>query len=81
MGFFNETYKVCFEDVELNFKCLLSGLTNYFDGRYVAYHYESQTREKNTETDVNMNNDLTQVLIPFANKNIQKLKNYIPYEQ
>ena len=81
MGYFNEEYKVCFEDVEMNFKCLLNGFTNYFDGRYVAYHYESQTRKNDVDADVNMNNDLREVLIPFANKNIIKLRNYIPYEQ
>ena len=80
MGYFNEEYKVCFEDVEMNFKCLLNGFTNYFDGRYVAYHYESQTRKNDTENDANMNNDLREVLIPFANKNIKKLRNYIPHE-
>ena len=36
----------CFEDVELNIKCLNRRLKNYFLGESVAYHYESQTRKK-----------------------------------
>jgi len=81
MGYFNEEYKVCFEDVEMNFKCLLNGFTNYFDGRYVAYHYESQTRKNDDETDKNISHDLHQVLLPFVNKNKTKLRNFIPHEQ
>jgi GT2 family glycosyltransferase len=81
MGYFNEEYKVCFEDVEMNFKCLLNGFTNYFDGRYVAYHYESQTRKNDVEDKVKMKEDLNKVLIPFVNNNTTKLKKFIPYEQ
>jgi hypothetical protein len=65
----------------MNFKCLLNGFTNYFDGRYVAYHYESQTRKNDDETDKNISHDLHQVLLPFVNENKTKLRNFIPHEQ
>ena len=49
IGGFNETYNECFEDVELNIECLNRRYKNYFLGTAVAYHYESQTRNKDEE--------------------------------
>jgi GT2 family glycosyltransferase len=76
-GGFNEQYTTCFEDVELNAKCLLMGYENYFDGSLVSYHFESQTRGKD---DVNSRGeafDYTQIFIPFVNQNLSKLRNHI----
>ena len=72
-GYFNEIYQTCFEDVELNSKCLLLGLDNYCHSNLVAYHYESQTRgkddlAKNKETD-----DYIKNILPFLIENFNKL--------
>lgn len=49
IGGFNQGYKECFEDVELNIDCLTRNLKNYFVSDAVCYHYESQTRNKSDE--------------------------------
>jgi len=49
IGGFKESYNECFEDVELNIECLNRKYKNYFIGTAVAYHYESQTRNKDNE--------------------------------
>ena len=49
IGGFKESYNECFEDVELNIECLNRKYKNYFIGTAVAYHYESQTRNKDKE--------------------------------
>jgi GT2 family glycosyltransferase len=74
-GFFNENYDVCFEDVQLNATTLLLGLENYCDGNSVAYHYESQTREKDEETKSLETNDFLKKLLPFLIQNFNKLIN------
>jgi GT2 family glycosyltransferase len=76
-GGFNENYITCFEDVELNLKCLLLGLVNYCDSNLVAYHYESQTRQDDTEDSKKQSFDYTERIIPFVNQNLNKLKKYI----
>jgi GT2 family glycosyltransferase len=70
IGMFNENYVYGLEDVELNLKCYLSGLKNYFSGKSVAYHYESVTRGKDLEKH---NIDFNSYLLPFIKKNIIKL--------
>jgi GT2 family glycosyltransferase len=69
LGGFNETYKECFEDVELNVLCLSRRLKNYFVPEAVCYHYESQTRNQNTEKNKREGEDLLNRLIPFIIKN------------
>jgi GT2 family glycosyltransferase len=76
-GFFNENYITCFEDVELNMKCLLMNLQNYCDSNLVAYHYESQTRNEDITDSKNMFTDFNLNLIPFVNQNFEKIKNYV----
>jgi GT2 family glycosyltransferase len=76
-GYFNENYITCFEDVELNYKCILLGYQNYFDGSSVAYHYESQTRNEDTEKLKKVNSDYFDNLLPFVKSNIDKLSKYI----
>jgi GT2 family glycosyltransferase len=74
-GGFNENYTTCFEDVELNLKCQILNYNNIYDGGLVAYHLESQTRGKDNQNQVNENYDYSKTLIPFINKNLDKLKN------
>ena len=44
VGGFNESYKICFEDVELNFMLWLKGYTNKTSTNSMCYHLESVTR-------------------------------------
>jgi GT2 family glycosyltransferase len=71
-GGFNENYTECFEDVELNLKALLLGLTNYYDGSLVAYHYESQTRNDDELKNEKARHDFKEHLFPFINSNLNK---------
>jgi GT2 family glycosyltransferase len=77
-GMFNEEYLDCFEDVELNLKCLINGYKNYTLGKSVAIHYESQTRNLNPDKLKNLQLDYSERLYPFVIKNFNKLKNKIP---
>lgn len=74
---FNENYVNCFEDVELNLKCLTLGLKNYFSGKVVAYHYESTTRNDDPENNRKLIQDYQNNLLPFIIKNQNKIKNKI----
>ena len=76
-NFFNENYISCFEDVELNLKCILLGYDNYYDGNLVSYHYESQTRNEDPNIINKSNQDYQKNLFPFVVKHLDKLKNYI----
>lgn len=75
-GGFNEKYSSCFEDVELNLNCLIKGYTNICDSSLVAYHYESQTRNLDSEKNQKEREDLN-LLLNYINTNISKLKNFI----
>jgi GT2 family glycosyltransferase len=72
-GMFNENYISCFEDVELNFKCVTLGLENYLCSNCVAYHYESQTRNDDSEKLDKLQKDYKDNLLPFVIKNLNKL--------
>jgi GT2 family glycosyltransferase len=76
IGMFNEMYNECFEDVELNLNLCIRGLENYFLGTHCAYHFESKTREIE-KSQTTMMDDYNGILIPFLQKNLQKLKNKI----
>jgi len=76
-GMFNENYKSCFEDVELNLKCVTLGLKNYYSGKSVAYHYESQTRKEDENDLKNLSSDYFNNLQPFVIKNFERLKDKI----
>jgi GT2 family glycosyltransferase len=76
LGKFNEKYINCFEDVELNLKCILIGLKNYLDNNSVAYHYESKTRGEDPENIKKLNIDYRERLFPFILNNMQRIKNY-----
>jgi len=72
VGMFNEDYISCFEDVELNLKCLIYGMENYLDSNSVAYHYESKTRNDDPDNLKKLKID-SEKLLPFINENINKL--------
>jgi GT2 family glycosyltransferase len=76
-GFFNENYITCFEDVELNLKCLMLGLDNYCNSNLVSYHYESQTRNNDVDKIKKVNEDYIYRLRPFIINNYDKLKTHI----
>jgi len=72
-GYFNENYTTCFEDVELNTRCLLLGLDNYCDSDLVAHHFESQTRGKDVKNREGEFNDFSKILLPFLIKHINTI--------
>ena len=80
-GMFNENYKNCFEDVELNLKLLTLGFENLFDGSLVAYHYESQTRSENPDNLETLFNDYKTNLFPFMSTNWDSFKKYVEISQ
>lgn len=57
IGGFSENYIECFEDVELNMECIGLDLKNITIFDAVAYHYESLSRNKNSNKIRNMNVD------------------------
>jgi GT2 family glycosyltransferase len=71
---YNEIYNECFEDVELNLRCILMGYENYLSGKSVAYHYESQTRNESEEKHERLILDYRENLNPFVMNNFDKLK-------
>ena len=73
-GMFNENYISCFEDVELNFTCVTMGLENYLCSNCVAYHYESQTRNDESDKLNKLQQDYKNNLLPFVIRNMNKLK-------
>jgi GT2 family glycosyltransferase len=75
---FNENYISCLEDVELNLKCKMLGLENICDSSLVAYHYESQTRNSDSEKNNKFAFDYSNNLLSFIKENLIKLKNIIP---
>ena len=75
--YFNENYTSCFEDVELNLKCLMIKLDNYCNSNLVAYHYESKTRNNDNDKIKKVNEDYNNLLLPFVNKNYDKFKTHI----
>lgn len=79
-GLFNENYINCFEDVELNIKCITLGYENHNNGELVAYHYESQTRNEDPENIKKLMYDYKNNLLPFVSKNIDKIKKKIYIE-
>jgi GT2 family glycosyltransferase len=77
IGMFNESYINCLEDVELNLRCKLLGLTNFTDGKSVAYHLESYTRNQDQENITKLKIDFENVFMPFIIENQNKLNHLI----
>jgi GT2 family glycosyltransferase len=75
-GGFNEGYIECFEDVELNFKAISMGFTNYYDGNLVAYHYESVSRNESENKISKLQTDFNERLFPYVQQNSKKLQKY-----
>jgi hypothetical protein len=48
-------------------------------GKSVAYHYESLTRNEDPDNLKKLNEDYIKNLVPFVNKNFDKLKDKILY--
>lgn len=70
---FNTDYIECFEDVDLNNKIIASGKKNYFISDAVAFHHESQTRNKSEKKRINENIDIQKVIPKIMeNKNSHK---------
>jgi GT2 family glycosyltransferase len=74
VGYFNENYISCFEDVELNISSLTSNLENYNNSDCVAYHYESITRNQDPENLKKLQEDYLNNLIPIVQKRWEKIK-------
>lgn len=77
VGMFNENYVSCFEDVELNVKTIILSYKNYICSDCVSYHYESQTRNDQSEKEKLMKEDYKNNLLPFIKKNTNFFKKYI----
>lgn len=75
-GGYNEEYIECFEDVELNIRCIMSNRRNIFVPNAVAYHKESLSRSKNENRVKNENTDFTNRVEKLIIKNFEKLKTY-----
>jgi len=75
IGGFNQGYKECFEDVELNIDCLTRNLKNIFVPDAVCYHYESQTRKNDPQKLRREAEDYEKRLIPMI-INSKKCYNY-----
>jgi GT2 family glycosyltransferase len=80
-GYFNENYISCFEDVELNYKCLINNYENYYNGNLVAYHLESQSRNEDPKNIEKLQMDYRDNLLPFVQENMTKLNNWMIYVQ
>jgi GT2 family glycosyltransferase len=77
VGFFNENYISCFEDVELNLECNYLGFENYENSNCVAYHYESLSRDLDTDKLKKLQFDYINSLVPTVQKRWEKIKNKI----
>jgi GT2 family glycosyltransferase len=77
LGYFNENYISCFEDVELNLKSTLLCYRNICDTSLVAYHFESQTRNDDPENLKKLQLDFKNTLFPFVSNNIERLHKHI----
>jgi len=77
MGCFNEEYVECFEDVELNFKCLLKRKKNITVSDAVAYHYESLSRNQDPRKLEKLQLDYSKRLHPFYQENRDALRKFL----
>ena len=75
-GMFNESYRHCFEDVELNLKIKIGGFKNLTNSNCVAHHLESATREIK-KGEIEMTEDYNKLFLPFLKRNFDKLLNEI----
>ncbi len=71
IGGLNEEYLECFEDVQYNVSCIISGKTNYFVGDEYAIHDESSSRNKLPDKQQKESIDFRRINI-FINNNINE---------
>jgi GT2 family glycosyltransferase len=76
MGMFNEDYRHCFEDVELNIMTLSKGHKNIICSEAVALHKESQSRDVNN-TIKEFQEDFKTILLPKIVKNFDKVSKHL----
>ena len=53
------------------------GLSNYTEGNVVAYHYESQTRNEDSDNLKKLQQDYRNNLLPFMMENMNKISECI----
>jgi GT2 family glycosyltransferase len=75
-NYFNENYVSCLEDVELNLTTKILGYNNICDSNLVSYHFESQTRDDESDKIEKFNKDYY-VLVSFIEKNKKSLEKHI----
>jgi GT2 family glycosyltransferase len=75
-NYFNENYLSCLEDVELNLTTKVLGYTNICDCSLVSYHFESQTRDEESDKVEKYYKDY-HTLLPFIEKNKNPLEKHI----
>jgi GT2 family glycosyltransferase len=75
-NYFNENYISCLEDVELNLTTKTLGYNNICDSNLVSYHFESQTRDDESDKIEKFHKDYY-VLAPFIQKNYKFFEKYI----
>lgn len=75
-GMFDENYRHCFEDVDLNIKIKSSGYKNLINSNCVAYHLESTTRDLK-KFELEEIEDYNNYFLPVLRKNFDRVKNEI----
>lgn len=76
---FNEDYKECFEDVQLNLSVAIGGLVNYCNLSATAFHYESQSRNKDPKKEEKQQIDLRKLSMFIASNKSNKFIKEICY--
>ncbi len=77
VGGFNEKYKVCFEDVELNLKIWLNGYINKTSVDSICYHLESATRGPQVNQDDVKNIISYLISLPEVNDRMNKQNGFL----
>ncbi len=77
IGGFDENTTECFEDVILNFDCIIRNRVNFYLGTAVAVHHESLTRNEDEKQSERIMYDFLNVLMPKFNKHKNKLEKYV----
>lgn len=77
LGGFNEEYIECFEDVELNLRCLMQGRINIYADNSACYHHESVTRRQRADCLARSSMDLYLRLIPLISTEFDVIRPYL----
>lgn len=76
LGMFDEQYRHCFEDIHFALTAINKGYKNIINGKSVAIHYESQTRNIDS-TQQEFMQDYNTFLVPHVKKVFEKIKKYL----